>query len=219
MALTTKTRLSQALNAFSARMGRQLKAMLEAWVLDNNGTDPSFGSGWRDLTSAVSAAGIPASSAPSRVAFGPSGAREEYAFDVNEYIFMDAFHVDHDVKPGGKAYVHVHWSTNGTNTGLVKWSFEIMRARGHQQEAFAAPVTVTVEQAGSGTAWKHMVAECAVGDALTLTEPDELILVTLKRVAPSSGSNADTVFGLTVDFHYETDRYATPSKSPDFYVA
>jgi hypothetical protein len=62
-----------------------------------------------------------------------------------------------------------------------------------------------------------MVAEVAVADALTLTEPDELILVTLKRITNGGTDNPDTVFGLMVDFHYESDRDTTPLKAPGFY--
>ena len=173
--------------------------------------------GWKDLISSVSGAKLPASSAPTVQAFGPSGNRQELAFAVNDYVWMQPFHVNHDVKVGGQAFVHVHWSTNGTQTRTVKWSFEIMRALGHQQAAFGAPSTITVTQAASGTAWKHMIAEVAVADVLTLTEPDELILVTLKRVTNGGTDVTDRVFGLTVDFHYESDRAATPQKAPDFY--
>jgi hypothetical protein len=63
-----------------------------------------------------------------------------------------------------------------------------------------------------------MISEVALADALTLVEPDELILVTLRRVTNGATENTDSVFGLTVDFHYEADRAATPNKAPDFYA-
>ena len=62
-----------------------------------------------------------------------------------------------------------------------------------------------------------MVAEVADEDALTLLEPDELILVTVRRVTNGAVDNTDDVFGLTVDFHYESDRDSTPNKVPNFY--
>jgi hypothetical protein len=52
---------------------------------------------------------------------------------------------------------------------------------------------------------------------LIITEPDELILVTLKRVTNGGTNNTDTVFGLMVDLHYESDRHVTRNKSPNFY--
>jgi hypothetical protein len=150
--------------------------------------------------------------------FGVSGLREEFVFDVGDYVFCQAFHVNHDVKPGGKAYCHVHWATNGTNTNTVKWEFQISRALGHNQANFGAPTSYYVTQAAAGTAWRHMVAEVADADALILVEPDELILVTLRRVTNGGTNNTDKVYALTVDFHYEADREVTPNKAPNFYV-
>lgn len=176
--------------------------------------------GWKDLTAPLTSAGVPAASAPTMTVFGPvhTPRREEFAFAIGDYLFCQSFHVNHDIKPGGLAYVHAHWTTNGTSTATVKWEFNIQRALGHNQANFPAPTVVTKEQAAAGTAWRHMIAECDIGDALTLTEPDELILVTLRRVTNGGTNNTDTVFGLTVDFHYESDRDATPQKAPDFYA-
>jgi hypothetical protein len=75
----------------------------------------------------------------------------------------------------------------------------------------------SVVQAAQGTAWRHQVAEVADGDALTLTQPDELILVTLRRVTNGGTDLTDQVFGLTVDFHYQTDQYATELKAAPFW--
>jgi len=173
--------------------------------------------GWKDLTAPITSAGVPVNNAPVMTAFGPSGLREEFAFDIGDYVFCQAFHVNHDIKPNGKAYVHVHWSTNGTQTNTVKWELQITRALGHNQANFGIPVSLYVEQAAQGTAWRHMVAEVLVADALTLTEPDELILVTLRRVTNGATNNTDAVFAMTVDFHFESDRDFTPNKAPNFY--
>lgn len=188
--------------------------------LDGNFSDLALRTqaGWKDLTSPLTAAGVPVANAPAMTPFGPSGLREEMAFALNNYAFCQAFHVNHDVKPNGLAYVHVHWSSNGTSTATVKWELQISRAIGHDQANFGAPTSVYVTQAAAGTAWRHMVAEVSLADALTLTEPDELILVTVRRVSNGGTDNADTVFGLTVDFHYEADRDTTPNKAPDFYA-
>lgn len=188
--------------------------------MDDNWTEIELrtGPGWRDLVQPVSVAGVPTVNAPTPVTFGPSGLREEFAFDVNDYVYCAPFHINHDIKPGGKAYVHVHWSTDGGNTNTVKWEFQISRALGHNQASFGAAVSYFVEQAAHTDAWRHMIAEVLVADALTLTEPDELILVTLRRVTNGGTNNTATVYGLLVDFHYESDRDATPNKAPNFYA-
>jgi hypothetical protein len=76
---------------------------------------------------------------------------------------------------------------------------------------------VYVEQAAVGTAWEHMIAEVGEDQVLYFTEPDELLMVTLRRVAATTDENTDTVFGLQVDFHYEAEFYGTPQKAPNFY--
>lgn len=172
-----------------------------------------------DMLAPVGAARVPNQNAPADADFGPTHTpqRRERAFGIGDYVFIQPFHVNHDIVPGGKAYIHVHWSTNGTDTGPVAWEVTFMRAQGHNQANFAAPVVVTLEEPAAGTAWRHMVTEATEVDVITMTEPDELIIATLRRVAPSAGANADTVFGLMVDLHYEIDRRGTPNKSPDFY--
>jgi hypothetical protein len=174
---------------------------------------------WKDMLAPVGGASVPTSLAPTSENFGPAATpqRKEYAFAVDDFVFIQPFHVNHDIVPGGEAYFHVHWSTNGTNTGLVRWEITYMRAKGHNQGNFGTPVVVLIEQAAQGTAWRHMVSETTT--PIIMTEPDELILCTLRRVAPSAGSNTDTVFGLMVDLHYQADRSGTPQRNPDFYVA
>lgn len=174
--------------------------------------------GWRDLTSSVSSARVPPASAPVADNFGLSGLRLEYRFAVNDYIFIWPYHINHDIKPGGRAYLHVHWSTNGTNTQPVKWQLDVMRAKGHDQESFGAPVSYTVTGTPHGTAWRHMISEVSDADALSVFEPDELVIVTLKRITNGGTDNTDKVFALQVDLHYETDREFTAFKAPDFYA-
>jgi len=174
--------------------------------------------GWKDMLSPLTAAGVPNQNAPTLTDFTVgTNTRREYAFAVGDYIYVQPFHVNHDIAPGGAAYLHVHWTTDGTSTATVKWQFDIVRALGHQQANFAQSTAVTVEQAAAGTAYRHMVAEVDIADALTLTEPDELILITLTRITNGGSNNSDTVFGLMVDLHYESDRDTTPNKAPDFY--
>lgn len=190
--------------------------------LDENFNDINIRTkaGWKDLTAPLTSAGVPTGNAPVMTAFGPAHTpqREEFKFLVGDYLFCQSFHVNHDIKVGGQAYVHMHWSTDGTSTATVKWEFTIMRALGHNQANFGTPVVASVTQAAHGTAWRHVIAEVGGGDVLTLTEPDELILVTVRRVTNGGTDNANNVFGLTVDFHYEADKDTTLNRAPNFYA-
>lgn len=173
---------------------------------------------WKDMLAPVGGASIPNAQAPAAANFGPAHTpqRRELSFDVNDYVFIQPFHVNHDILPGAEAYFHVHWATGGTSTGLVQWEITIMRALGHNQENFSAPEVITVEQAAHGTAWRHMVTETTT--PIILIEPDELIIATLRRIAPSAGSNANPVFGLMLDLHYQSSIEGTLNKSPNFYA-
>lgn len=189
--------------------------------LDGNFTDLNLRTqeGWKDMLAPLSAAGVPVANAPSLTAFTiGTYTRREYAFAVNDYLYVQPFHINHDIKPGGAAYLHVHWMTSGTNVQPVRWRFDLVRALGHNQEAFTQVAGFEVEQAASGTAFQHMVTEASVAQALTLIEPDELLLVTITRVTNGGTENTDNVFGLMVDIHYEADRDSTPNKAPNFYV-
>lgn len=180
--------------------------------------DARTGLGWRDMISSLDVQGVPEPNLPVRASFGPSGLRQEYAFEVGDYAFCQPYHVNHDVKVGGLALVHVHWSTNGTSVQPVKWEFQITRALGHNQQYFGAETSYFVTQASNGGAWRHMIAEVVIGDALTLVEPDEVILVTLRRVTNGATDNTDAVYALLVDFHYEADKSATLNRAPNFYA-
>lgn len=171
--------------------------------------------GYRDLTGVILPVG--SLNAPTLLPFGSSGLRMETAFEIGQYAFVSAFHVNHDIKIGGSAYIHIHWSTDGNDSNTVKWEFQVSRALGHNQEYFTAETSYFVEGTPNG-AWRHLISEVGEEDKLILTEPDELFLVTVRRVSNGGTDNTDNVFGLTVDFHYESDRDSTPNKAPNFYI-
>lgn len=170
--------------------------------------------GWRDLRASLVAAATGVGT-PALTAFGPSANIKQLSFAVGDSVYV-ACHVDHDVKPGSTMYMHVHWATNGTSTNTVKWELNYTVAKGHNQESFPAETTISLEEAAQGTPWRHMVTEDAVG--FVAPEVDSVILMELKRVTNGGTENTDTVFGIFVDIHYESDRNATLNRVPDFYA-
>lgn len=167
--------------------------------------------GWKDLkTDLLATPG--GGTAPTLTAFGPSGNLKALAFTNGDEVFF-TFHTPHDIKAGSTMYPHVHWTTSGTSTAVVNWQLDYSLAIGHNQVGgdFPAPSTINLAEAASGTAWRHMVTEDGTG--ITAPEPDSLIVCRLVR---SSATNGDTVFGMNVDWHYQTDRHATKNRTPDF---
>lgn len=170
--------------------------------------------GWRDLKMAVTgAASGPA--APSPTAFGATGNIKQSAFALNDSVYLVG-HIDHDVRIGSTQYMHVHWTTNGTNVQPVRWQLSYIAAKGHDQEAFPADTVLTLTQNPGSVAWQHMIIEDAVG--IPIYEVDTLVMIELKRITNGGTNNTDAVFGLFVDLHYQCQQYGTRNRTPNFYT-
>src|SRR5574343_399922 len=148
---------------------------------------------------------------------------EQYRFSattMNE-LALSPIHILHSIKPGSKIYPHIHWANSGTNTGVVRWGIEYTFAKGHQQGAdsvFPATSTIYMEQAATGTAYEHMVAEYSAGIESANIEPDSLFIARIFRdAAHANDTCTDAVFGLMFDLHYQKSFWATKNKSPNFY--
>ena len=141
--------------------------------------------------------------------------------NMNE-AFANA-HIGHDYKVGTMLYPHIHWTTNTTNTGTVRWGYEYTWARRHDstgQTHFPASTTIYVEQPLDGDAYGHYVAEMAEGTGIPAAtiEVDTIILFRIFRDASHVNDTfPDDVFGFTFDLHYECDRESTPLRAPPFY--
>lgn len=143
--------------------------------------------------------------------------------DTNQEAYCQA-HIDHDYKVGTAMYPHVHFSTNVTNTGTVRWGIEYTLAKRHDstgQTHFPASTTVYVEQALDGDPYAHYVSEVSIGNAIPAThlEVDTVILFRVFRDASHVNDTfPGTAYLITTDIHYQVDRYATLNKAPNFYA-
>lgn len=141
------------------------------------------------------------------------------------------FHIPHDYVVGTTLYIHVHWSHISTvvTGGSVTWGIEVMYAKGHGQDAFGAPVIITVAQNASTTQYMHMVAETAAstpGGSLVqldtnLIEPDGVmqcrIYLDSNDITVSEGLPPNP-FVHFVDLHYQSTTIGTKNKEPDFWT-
>lgn len=180
-------------------------------------TDLNVGLGWRDNIIEIT------------LRNGPSDAQFS---QFRDGIYLPSFvhtgiqngygnwHIDHDYAPGTALYLHIHWSTNATLIGTVRWGFEYTVAKGHQQAAFGPTTTVYVEQTTTGVQYMHYIAEVSEANAIPGAgiEPDTIILCRVFRDATHPNDTFDDqVFGVALDLHYQADRATTPNKSPNFY--
>lgn len=170
--------------------------------------------GWRDNLADILRA-KPGKGTPTQANFGPSGNIQQIKFGVGDSVYV-VWHINHDVAIGEDGFFHVHWSSSGTDVNPVHWDLTWTVAIGHGQGVFPTDASDTVIGTPDGTAWTHYITEQTTG--VPMPEPDTLVLAELTRVTNGATDNADDVFGLMLDIHYPVDRYATPSRVPDFYT-
>jgi hypothetical protein len=177
--------------------------------------------GWRDLFGGMDPRG--GGSAPTWTLF--RNGLYLYSFSATQMREVFAsMHIDHDYAIGTPMYPHMHFTVNSTASGVVRWGFEYSVAKGHQQATgsiYGPSTIVYVEQTINGTTdqYKHFVAEVSEANAIPPTnlEPDTVILMRVFRDATHPNDTyPDAVFGIQTDLHYQTSRWATKNKSPDF---
>ena len=179
------------------------------------------GGGWRDMIGqAVNPSTGPTIPTWTQMAGGPFYA---YQYGINDQQWF-LYHIQHDYAPGTDMYLHCHWLSDGTSTGLVNWQFTWTFAKGFNQGApstytdIATGAVTGIEEAGSGTAYRHMTSEIAVAIADTDFEVDGILMVNVKRIASTGAANGDSIFVLMSDVHYQSNTFNTKNRQPDFYT-
>lgn len=174
--------------------------------------------GWKDLRTSFHVDTSKKSTSAMYQEMGNTGFYA-YVFPRNKHA-STTYQIESDYKPSGEMYLHLHWTTDGTETDSVKWEIKYTIAKGYNQaegsELFNPIHTIYMEQNASGTAWKHMVVESPVLD-ITNAETNAMILVTLTRIANETSDNKDDIYALQMDLHYQTDRHSIPDRVPSFY--
>ena len=177
--------------------------------------------GWKDIVTDLVAKSTGAA-VPSLAAFRDNVYAYSFSSTTDQELFC-CFHIPHDIKAGSNVYPRIHYS-NGANTNTTQdiiWKFSYMFAKGFGSpaEAFPAEQTIVLSSKGSAVQYAHLITECTDDEAITIDEPDGILLA---RVWRHASDGADTypapAFAFTADLHYQTDRSSTPNKRPDFYA-
>ena len=174
--------------------------------------------GWDDITADLSSANVAGANVPDWDVFRNGIYAYKFSATLMKEVWI-TFHVKHDYKYGSAVYPHIHWSPITTSTGTVRWGFEYTVAKGHDQQAFPATVTVYVETTiSSNKQYQHIISEVVDNDAFDAFEPDTLILMRIFRdAAHANDTFPDAVFAFTADIHYQGDNQFTPNKSAPFF--
>lgn len=191
---------------------------------DSLGT-PTFP--WRDITGLLIIPDYSVGTAPTLVTY--RGGIVQNKFAVNDEAQF-SFHLPHDYAIGTTIYIHSHWSHNSAivTGGNVTWGYELTYAKGHNEGAFEAPITIVEFQNASTTQYQHLICESVMsisGGAANLLdtdliEPDGLIFGRAYLSAndiTSSGAVPDP-FLHQVDIHYQSTNIGTKARAPDFWT-
>lgn len=176
--------------------------------------------GWRDLI-----CGLETRSGPTQPVL-QNFRNGIYLYAFSPDIIQEAFataHIDHDYDYGTALYPHMHFTTDTTNTGTVRWGFEYTAAQRRDGAlgfyTFGPTTTVYVDHVVDNVAYSHYVAEVSTGNAIdgTNIDTDTVILFRVFRDATHANDTyPDPVYGFTFDLHYQSARYATPNKAAPF---
>lgn len=148
------------------------------------------------------------------------GSTGMYAYNVSVDKFAwGSFSLPHDYKPNGALYMVIDYTVDGTDTRPVKWRVDYSIIKSHNQASPLFPAqTMYLESSPTGTALVGLSAESILNN--TNAEPCASIQMKITRVTnglTGNNDNNDNVFGLALHLQYETDRLATPNRTPNFY--
>lgn len=186
-------------------------------------TSPEFG--WHDIVGNMHVYGEPSDAVRGTY----RGGIKALQFDVSDQAYID-FHMPHDYAMGTNIYIHVHWSHDSATVtgGTTTWAFEMMYAKGHNQEPFGTTVIASVIDNVSTTQYQHQIAEVlasSVGGSGSTLDLDSLEVdgIFQCRLYLDSNDITDSVsvpnpFAHFVDIHYQSTGVPTKRRAPDFWT-
>ena len=160
-----------------------------------------------------------------------NGVVQAWKFSAGDEAYI-TYHIPHDYVLGTDIFLHIHWSHIGTfvTGGTLTFKATSVYAKGHNQAAFAAPVSGTFAGTASTTQYQHILTEVQYSASspsglqvdTDLLEPDGVIELTFEvdanNLTVSEGAVPDP-FIHYVDVHYQTTGLiGTKAKAPDFYA-
>ena len=173
--------------------------------------------GWRDIEGPVQVR----TTGAGRPTWSQIGTTSFYAYDfaVNDSCWF-TYHIPHDIADT-TVHFHTHFLLDDTNTTNFVWEYTWAYAKGYDQAAFDLAITpiagasgvITATLAGAGTAFTHQIAETIGVDITGLTEPDGMIMMSIKRITNGGSDKANGVFMITSDVHYLSDSGSTLNRN------
>jgi hypothetical protein len=73
-----------------------------------------------------------------------------------------------------------------------------------------------MEQTVGGTQYQHYITESDAQSGTSM-EPDGIIYMKISRITNGGTDNANDIFVLQMDVHYQSTNMATKNRAPNFY--
>lgn len=137
---------------------------------------------------------------------------------LNE-VYVD-FQIKQDIDPGTIVYPNIHWMPTTNSGGTVRWGFEWVVIKGHNQMSFPNNTTtrIVTETVQKNTRYRHRIT--TLNENLTIPgddiEPDSVIKLRVFR----DGANDSYDFNIhawAVTLKYQIARIGAINRFPDFY--
>lgn len=161
---------------------------------------------WDDIQFPISTGKIPAANFPSYAAFTTN--TQQYKFDVDDYINLEAEELAHWWKEGTGIYPHVHAALDGANASggsyYVKFTIYLAYA---DENAVYTEINRDIEiEIPDGTAdMTHIFGQAAVVSMAGITIGTQMV-ARVKRIAATSGTEyPNDIFITQVGVHAEKD--------------
>ncbi|MFA6198791.1 MAG: hypothetical protein WC679_00040 [Bacteroidales bacterium] len=192
-------------------MGTPLLRQFEPVVLTKDNIP-----GWSDLLGGAGTAAA-GTAAPAATSFGVHRL-EVWAINDSKTF---KFHIPHEYSPNTVLYPHVHWralTVAPVPTHVVQFNLSYQIARGYSRSAFSSDVVISLVDSPTGYNYNEII-EASLVQAIpaTLVETDGLIMITLTRVLPSTGTSyTGNVVVDFIDLHFQDDGLSTTTKNYPF---
>ena len=163
---------------------------------------------FNDIQFPISPAKVPASNAPTWETFTTN--TNEYAFDVDDYLDLQANEVTHDWKEGTNGHMHIHFTIKTTqSTGSDRFvKFSIWVSYVDTSEVWVEQAVLSFEKTIPTGSLALTAFYLDMGDALLGSYlRGSQIKLRVKRIAATGGTEyADSVYVTQTGMHIETDK-------------
>lgn len=166
---------------------------------------------WQDVRVPLTSARAGLTNPPDLEVFRGSVRAMAFSPTLTEDVFFD-MQVPHGWVPGD-VRPHVHWSPgSSTNTGTVAWRLDYTWAS--VGDTFAAPVTLSADQAAAGVAYGHQIVGFGSIDGSGQRDSSVLLCRLYRLGGDASDTFTGDAFALSVDVHLQVTEPGSEQEYP-----